>query len=262
MHTSTAKIDIIFTTTTEVLLLKNKGEQLKIVLVLDYSSGADAIIVQRNIRSIVNLKNKTVALKTGSILHFLLLDALHKNHLGEEDITILNTSTEKGIDMFLKKEVDAIVSWPPYIYQAMAKGGHVVYSSKNIPGEIVDTLSIRESFLKKHREECVKFIIAYLNTIEWSTKHLDEGNAIINKSYKSRIENFKNDITNIQLTGPKENQIAFGTAQKPEAIYIEFNQLMQFFVDQKVIASPINTNQLIDHTLFLEYEKQYENNSK
>jgi len=73
-----------------------KNLPLKVVLVNDNSAGNDAILAKPAIKSIKDLKGKTVALEQYTLSHFLMLQALAKNGMKASDVRIVNMGAGDG----------------------------------------------------------------------------------------------------------------------------------------------------------------------
>ena len=80
------KLDAALLTLDEILKLTKDGVKLKIVLVLDTSNGADAIVAEKEIKDIVSLKGKRVAYEPNSVQEYLLFRALEINNMSMNDI--------------------------------------------------------------------------------------------------------------------------------------------------------------------------------
>ncbi|TAK74594.1 MAG: aliphatic sulfonate ABC transporter substrate-binding protein [Gammaproteobacteria bacterium] len=257
------KIDVMLSTLNEALLLVDKGEKLKIISLVDYSNGADAIIAKKSIRSIRDLKGKKIGVEIGSISHFTVLKALKQANISSNDVTLVNLSVQEGMQEFKKGSLDALASWSPYMDQAIQEGGHVIFSSRDIPGEIIDVIVIRQSLLDEDPEACYKIISAYLKTLAWFDKNINEGLEIISKSIKTiTIAELKEQLKGVKLTGLSDNLVAFGTPQAKGTIYSATQSFADFLLEQKLIANPINTEEIIYPNFIWEYQKQYAINSQ
>jgi NitT/TauT family transport system substrate-binding protein len=155
----------------EVLLLKSYGYNPKIVLVMDISNGADVIIAKSQIKSIKDLKGKKIGVENTALGSYVLVRALEKNGLSEKEITIVPLEVDEHYKAFINGEVDAVVTFEPVKSKLLQAGGHIIFDSSQIPGEIVDVLVIEESFLKKN-PEIVKVLIKgwFLGIDFWKEK--------------------------------------------------------------------------------------------
>ena len=247
------EIDVMFSTTNEVLLLADKGEKIKVVLVADYSNGADNIVAQKSIHSIKDLKGKTIGVEIGSISHFLLLKALQKANLTEQDVKLVNVTDQEALVKFSDESLDAITTWSPFTANAVKAGGHVIFSSRDIPEQIVDVMSVREKIMDQYPDEILKIISAYLNTLDWLVQHNQEGIDIMAKAANMTTSDFGSALRGVELARLDENMAAFGTQQMPGTLYSSTQELIKFLLDKKVITHELNANQIIEPKFILEY---------
>lgn len=153
----------------EVLKLLESKLPIKIVLIMDISDGGDAILAQANIGSVKQLQDKHVSTEPSVLSRYILMRALELNDLSLEDLKISNASVTEQLELFTNKEIDAVVSYEPTRSQLLSHGAREIFSSKDIPGEIVDVLVVREDALSGHREHIQALVdgwyraLAYLN---------------------------------------------------------------------------------------------------
>ena len=120
------------------------------VIVGDYSNGNDGILL-KNGHSVADLKGKKVNLVEYSVSHDLLSRALEKNNLSLKDVTTVNSADANLASAFSSNDVPAIVTWNPILDVAKKqKDAHLIFSSKDIPGEILDLLLINTQVLKQN----------------------------------------------------------------------------------------------------------------
>jgi aliphatic sulfonates family ABC transporter substrate-binding protein len=78
---------------------------------------AEAIVVHddSDIRSVADLKGKSIALKRGSNVHYLLIKALDEAGVGYDDVRLSFSIPEKAKAAFECRHVDAWVIWDPLL---------------------------------------------------------------------------------------------------------------------------------------------------
>jgi len=146
-------IDIATVTLFEALLIQNKSQdRIKIILLLDYTTGSDAIIAQSPIEFLHELKGKVIGIEKNTVSHFTFYRGLEKAHLTNQMVTIKALPKTKLISEFNKKKLDAISLYDPYIFELNEynKSLNIIFSSKEIPKEICDVVIIRESIIDSH----------------------------------------------------------------------------------------------------------------
>ena len=95
----------------------------------------EAILVSANspIRSVADLKGKSVALNKGSNVHYLLVRALEKAGLGYADVKPVFLAPADGRAAFERGSVDAWAIWDPYFAAGQAgTGGRVLTDGEGL----------------------------------------------------------------------------------------------------------------------------------
>lgn len=121
------------------------------VIVGDYSNGNDALLTRKGL-GVKDLKGKDISLVELSVSHYLLARALEKNGMKERDVRIVNTSDSDIGPIFLSDtSIPAVVTWNPIVMEIeQTPGVNKIFTSADIPGEIVDLMVARTDVLKKN----------------------------------------------------------------------------------------------------------------
>jgi NitT/TauT family transport system substrate-binding protein len=128
---TTKKADIAWMNTADAVQLAEKDPSIRIIYVVDYSNGADAII-GRDIKTPQDLKGKTVARENILLPKILLQTYLSKAGLKESDLKIKDLAAADAGTAFAAKQVDAAVTFEPYLSKAVKQGaGTILFSTKN-----------------------------------------------------------------------------------------------------------------------------------
>ncbi|MGH9021908.1 MAG: ABC transporter substrate-binding protein [Acidimicrobiia bacterium] len=174
------KLDANSQTLNDTLLGVSSGSPQVSVIENDISFGNDAIIAKESIKTIADLKGKTVAAEQGVVDHFLLLQGLASKGLKESDIKFRNLPTDAAAAAFASGQVDAVGVFAPFTLQALERpGSHVLFSSKDFPGTISDHLVVTPALLKNRKGDVQKLVNAWYATLDWIKSHSVEATAIM-----------------------------------------------------------------------------------
>jgi NitT/TauT family transport system substrate-binding protein len=143
-------IDAAAVTLDEVLNLDRLQHQASAVLVLDASYGADCVVAQPTVKAMAELRGRRVASEEVTLPTYILIRALEQAGLKLEDVQREYGGLEELEGMLRRGEVDAAVTFEPYCQRLVAEGARVIFDSRQLPGEIVDVLVVRESYLEAH----------------------------------------------------------------------------------------------------------------
>lgn len=137
---SSGNLDACAMTIMDALQPAAAGVDVRAIIVNDFSAGGDGVLAKKGLE-LKDVKGKEVLLEQFSVSHYLLIKALQSVNLTEGQITIKNIGADDAGKAFLAGQCEFAVTWNPHLYLAEDSGkGRVVFSSKQIPGEIIDLL--------------------------------------------------------------------------------------------------------------------------
>ena len=141
------QLDGICIAASDAVAPTNNNIDFKMVLVNDNSYGADGLVVHDGITSVKDLKGKTVATELGTLEHMFLLKILEDNGMTIHDVNFVNMTINDAGPAFIAGKVDAAVLWEPTLSMALQGGGKLLYSTKQTPGLIPDTLAVHNDII-------------------------------------------------------------------------------------------------------------------
>lgn len=209
----------------EVLKLQNDGMKLKILLVLDTSNGADAILASKEIQNVVQLKHKRVAYEPNSVQEYLLFRALEKNGLQFSDIKQMLKKFDEQESLWEQKKFDAVSTFEPFKHRLLQKGMHTIFSSTEIPNEIVDLLVVSQEALEESPLLIQKTIDAYFKGLE-KLKKDPNSNAVIADYIQSNLQDTKTALHAIELKNRTQNLELLGNQK---SILKSIHNIMRYF---------------------------------
>lgn len=197
---------IIETVQAEVL----GGSPLKIILVPDYSNGGDVILAHKSVKDIAGLKGKTVGCEVSSLGIYVLQRALVKHSLSLSDIKIVNIEQSDGEQAMLSRKIDAYVSYPPVsIAIAKHKQFKKIFSSADIPKEIIDTISLSVKVLQSHPGIVKKIRKAWQMALDYAEQNPEDANKIMAEREGVTPDEFKDVLSDLIVLNNKQQQELF-----------------------------------------------------
>ncbi|HSB72821.1 MAG TPA: ABC transporter substrate-binding protein [Candidatus Methylomirabilis sp.] len=221
---------------------------LKQVLALDDSHGGDGMVAKKEIKTIKDLKGKTVAAQLGAgASYFWLNYVLSQNGMKLSDLKTVDMKAGDAGAAFVAGKVDAAVTWEPWLSKAKdTPFGHVLLSSDQTPGIIVDSLAFKPDFLKKRAEDVKKIVAAWNEAVQLAAENPTEADAIMAKFTGQKPEEFTKEKTGVRFYGQKENKEYFGTPQKPGLLYKVTQRAADVWSQLKFIKTKPKATDLID----------------
>ncbi len=162
-----------------------KGLKQKVVMPIDFSNGADAIVARDSVTSVADFKGRKVGFNPLSPSDFLLAYALQSHGMSESDIDAINMTPEAIPGAMASNTLPIGVTYEPNVSQILSMGGgkkfHVVYSSKDAPGLITDVFVFDQKMIKAHPKAISGMIKGYLAGLAYMHDHPQKAAAIIGK---------------------------------------------------------------------------------
>ena len=189
---ASGRLDGLVTTLDTMSQYWKPSFMVRAVLGLDDSKGGDGIVAKNTIRTVKDLRGKTVAFREGSVSHFFLSVLLRQNGMTEKDLHGVNMGQDDAGRAFLAGKVDAAVTWEPWLTQAKgASGGHILVDSGQTPGLIVDILLFRRDVIQAHPDAVKGVIAAWYQAIEYWKKSPDDANGIMAQAVGGWLKDVK-----------------------------------------------------------------------
>jgi NitT/TauT family transport system substrate-binding protein len=123
----------------------------ELFLVIDQSEGADVIISKSDIEDVRGLVGQKVGLERTVLSEYLLLRAFETKQVPFDQVRLMHEGPSALVSALSKGKVAAIVTYPPHSNLLREDSRYrVLFSSAQIPGEIVDILAVNPAFAKRH----------------------------------------------------------------------------------------------------------------
>jgi NitT/TauT family transport system substrate-binding protein len=193
-------LDAVALTLDEVLLLVDQHVPLQVVLVFDFSNGGDAIIAQPEIDNVEALKGKQVGLESTALGTYLLSRALELHGLNTADVKKNYLKVSGHRQALEQGMVQAVVTFDPVRSELLAAGGHEIFSSRDIPNEIVDVLAVRQSYLEQHPQRVRELIDAWYRALDYFGTQPQAAAEIMAQRLKLSPAEVLEGFSSIQLT--------------------------------------------------------------
>ena len=243
---ASANMDVANVATHTALKLYANGVDLKIVLLEDVSTAADAIIAPSAIASIADLAGKTVAYEEGSTSDLLLHYALTANNMQIEDIVAAPMPAADAGAALIAGQVDAAVTYEPYISEASNQNSDIqaLYTAAERAGLISDVLAARTQFAEDNPELMRNLLKVWNEAVTYLRENPENGRAIIAEAVGSAPEELTTAFEGVAFYDLAENQ-QFMTLDSENAAAV-FNDVQSVALAIGLIDQPIDLTSVID----------------
>jgi len=204
------------------------GKDSSAIIVGDYSNGNDGILL-RGADQMRAIKGQQVYLVELSVSHYLLARGLETAGLKPTDVKTVNTSDADIVGAFGSPQAKAVVAWNPQLSVMKNQPGVAqVFSSAQIPGEILDLMVVDTATLKANPNLGKALTGIWYETVSLMQRQDAQGKAAraaMAKLAGSTPESFDSQLSTTHLyTDPK----AAVTATSAPALIKTMTQVRNF----------------------------------
>ncbi len=199
-------------TTVETWIVWNaNGVATKQIFQLDKSYGADGIVARNDIKSIADLKGKSVASSApGTSPYFLLAWVLNKNGMSTKDVNVVNLEPDAAAQAFLAGQNDAAVTYEPFLSAVRDKPdqGHIIATTLDYP-MVMDTVGCTPDFLKANPDAAKGLADSYFEALDLIRKEPEKSYKIMGADVKQSAMEFEDSAKYLKWADKAENKQFF-----------------------------------------------------
>lgn len=194
------------------LQLIEQGLELTIVLLLDASLEADAILTDGSVTDVADLAGQSIAFEEGSVSNLLLGYALDQHGLSLDDITPVPMDPSEAATALISGRVPVAVTYEPYISEAQSSGdaAETIFTAAEKPGLIGDVLVVDTGFLTESPETVQRLVNAWGPAIAFYESDTTEARAIIAENVGSNAEALASAFDGVEFYGLAQNKVMLG----------------------------------------------------
>lgn len=253
-------VDLFVPALADVLPGYSNGANIKVLMVQDYSAGADGLIATSDIQSVEELKGKNIGIEFGGTDHVFLLKCLENAGLTENDVNLVNMSTGDAANAFMSGSLDAAAIWEPSLSQAQKEtGGNILATTKDkeYEGLLPAVLVANGESLEKYRDEMKLVMKAWFNARDAYENDFDAFAEAVSKHAEVTPEEFGTLMEGCDVRTMEENVEAFQEGDTYVSLSYTAKMLGAFQKENGLIdKEPTDYSSLFDDTLFNEVYKE------
>lgn len=183
-----------------------QGLDVTIVLLLDASLTADAILTDGSVESVADLAGQQIAFEEGSVSNLLLGFALQENGLTLDDIEPVPMDPSEAATALIGGSVPVAVTYEPYISEASSAGDvEVLFTAAENEGLISDVLVVDNDFLAENPETVQGVVDAWGPSIDFYESDTDAARGIIAEAIGSDVESLATAFDGVEYFSLEAN---------------------------------------------------------
>jgi NitT/TauT family transport system substrate-binding protein len=222
----------------ELFGLAVDGLQPRVILVVDVSHGADVVVGRAGMKTMRDLKGKSVAVESGALGAFVLSRALALNGMQASDVNVVHLESNEQPKAFEQGKVDGAVTFDPYRAKFLQAGAAILFDSTQIPGEIVDLVAVRASVIKKQPKAIEALLAGWFQATDYMKRDPKDAARRMGIRQQTTGEQFLEAQKGLQVPTREENLRMIG-GPTPE-LAVSGRRLMNLMVDAKLLRAGLD----------------------
>lgn len=170
-------VDVMATTLPEAIAVCQEAPARcpQLVLVLDESVGADRLLARVGLARPAALAGQRVGLERTVLAEYLLLRSLEGQPVAIDDLQLRFEGPVALIELLRAGEIDAVVTYPPYDLSLRQDDRfHELFSSRRMPGEVVDVLAVAPETARTRRSDIQALVRTWWAAQAYARRHRTE----------------------------------------------------------------------------------------
>ncbi len=220
-------------------------------LQVDWSNGGDGVVVRENVRSVADLKGKSIALAQHSPSHYLILNLLINAGLqpGDVDFRFTEDAFQAAAAFNADRRLAACVSWAPDIYKlSEARGNKLLVSTATANKLISDVMFARADFVRDNPKIVDGLVRGFFDAIEEMKSEPNKRRAaeLMAKAYGLPAEEAVAMLGDAHSTNYAENKDFFLNANNPTNFERIWETASTLYLKLGSIGSAVRFDQVMD----------------
>ncbi|MCP4322396.1 MAG: ABC transporter substrate-binding protein [Alteromonadales bacterium] len=246
----TGKLDVAFLSLDEVLTLIALGIDLKIVSVIDQSSGGDALLVKPEIKTLEDLKWRSIGYENKAAGALLLDETFTLSGLNNQTIQLFEVKQSEAKDVYMQGNIDGLIVREPEKQQLLQLGAHELINSNLLQQRITHLVVVREEIISSKAKQITFLLKRFYDAREYYLTNPKD--ALTTMSVRLQIYPYLLEEAFKGSTFINQKDALMSLSGKPSNIELQANQLSKFMTENNMLGKIPNNFHTIISTQILE----------
>ncbi len=236
-------VDVAALTLDEAIMVAERSPDVRVMLVLASSTGADAIVARPEIRGMRGLRGKHVGVEDTALRAFMITRGLELSGMRAGDVRIVSMTIDKQEEAYRAGLIDAVVTFEPVKAKLISAGAHVIFDSSRIPGEVVEVLVARRRLLSDRSGDVAALKEAWYRALDYRRTHGSDAIRRMARIQATTPEVFQEAMKSLVVASREENERLLG-GPKP-ALADTIARLADIMRRHGLLTQPVDPARLI-----------------
>ncbi len=245
------RVDLAWIGGPDLLTLVSQAPSLKIIMVSDYSDGADGVI-GRGIASPEDMRGKRVAREDAPYAIIFLGEYLKQGGLTEDDVEVLPLSASDAVAAIAAGQVDAATTYEPWLSAATADGETEILFTTKDTNVVPIVLATRAEVIESRREDILAYLRAIDAALEFAAANPEAAAEISAQNLGVAPDEIPEQLAGIKPFDIEGNRAEPFNPDSSLYLLTSLESASETLFDLGKISAPVDATSLIDDSLIKE----------
>ena len=236
------KLEAALLTMDELMAARAGGVDLRAILVLDTSDGADQVLAREGV-SMSNLAGRKIAAEDNSVGALMLASLLEASGLRVDQVKKVSITQSRAVEYFQKGLADVVVTAEPWAGQIKALGGHTIFDSRAVPDRILDVIAVRTDAMEAQAEALQHLVAAHFKALDMLIKRPEQASPHMAARLQVTPAEVVPSFAGLRLPDRAQNQAML---KKDGLLAKNLPTLQSILLNARLLRKPVELDALID----------------
>ncbi len=243
-------------------LMKDSRTAPRVFQQVDWSSGGDGIVVRESIKTVRDLKGKTIVYAQNSPSQYFVNNLLLNAGIQPSEVRHKYTATafEAAAAFVADPSIDACVSWAPDIYTIPEKvrGTRVLTTTAEANKLIADVWAARADFAKDHPEIVKGLVAGIFEGMEKLKNPTEKAKAVqwMAEGYGMQVADVEGMLADAHSTNFAENKEFFLNANNPANFERTWKNVSYVYKELGLLGTMTRFDEVMDFSVVQQLDKE------
>jgi NitT/TauT family transport system substrate-binding protein len=174
---------------------------------------------------------------------YLLTRALQTVRLTRTDIEVVPLVVNEHERAFVDGQIDAVVTFEPTRTRLLSAGAHEIFTSRDIPGEIMDVLVMRRQYVERYPTRVETVLAGWFQALAYVRDHPEESAQRMCERVDLSASEFLHSLDTLHIPNRDENRQLLSGA--PPGLIVPAQQLMDTMVATELLGHAVALEKIL-----------------
>ena len=247
-------LDAIIITNHLYIQLNNDFQRDQIIQVINYSKGADVLLVKPEFNSVNDLVGKRIGAEASGLGLYVLQRFLEFNNISIDQINYVPVDVANQVEEFRDGKIDAVITYEPFATKIKSLSGKEIFNSSQIPFEICDVLISKKEIIESKKDQFISLSEGYFKALNLFKVNPNAYEEFLAEREGISPKEFIKALNGIEILDLNENQKLY-TDNKDIDFLVRLENVNKKMVEFGIVKNVINSQNILNSNIIMSIEE-------